>query len=273
MTIDCSCGRPINDQALVCRTCWSYVERGIGEAPALLQEIETTRTRQNRTGGSNGGRKSAETPLPWLEAAATASNVLTSALTTWAQYVADDLAIPTDYHQHPQEAARFLLTRSTYLRHAEAAPQARASLNSAVNQAQNVIDLGPELLYAGPCDVTGEWHQGDDWAEELRGPCRTDLYARADKAEVECPRCTLAWNVVGRREYLLESAEEQLVTAPVLSRFLTAYGEPLTSERIRQWASRGQLARHGTNTAGDPLYKVAEAIAVLSRMNERKAAS
>lgn len=270
-TPTCGCGRPINDNALVCRTCWGYVERGVGEAPALLGEIETTRTRQART-GDNGGRKSAETPLPWLEAAATASDNLTASLTMWAQYVADDLSIGTDYHHKPVEASRFILTRSTYLRHAEAAPQARLSLNAAVNQAHAVIDLGPELLYAGPCDPAGEFH-GGEFEEELRGPCKTDLYARADKAEVECNRCHLIWSVHDRREFLLESAEEQLVTASVLSRFLSAYGEPLTRDRIYQWANRGQLAKHGTNKAGDPLYKVGEAMTVLSRMNDRKAAS
>lgn len=267
----CACGRPIHDQALVCRKCWTQVERGCGDAPALLREIETTRTRQSRTGGDNGGRKSAETSLPWLEAAATANQVLVEALTVWAQYIVDTLVIPIDYHQRPVPASRMILSRSTWLRGQEAAPQARVSINHAINQARTVIDLGPDLLYAGPCDPTGEHHTTDDEeAEELRGPCKTDLYARADKAEVTCPRCQLVWRVQDRRDFLLASADEQLVTAADLSRFLTAYGDPLTAERIRQWAARGQLLRHGSSPTGAPLYKVGEAITVLARLNERR---
>lgn len=260
----CSCGRPVGDQARLCQGCTERLARDLGDIGALAEELTTTRLRQSRTGGQATGvlSRSFERPLPWDERASEAAEVLRSTVVAWVRIVLEERGGRSPADDMAAMGA-FLLSQREWLRHHEAADEVADEIRHAVANAYRVVDSAPGRLYVGPCDPDGAF--GDS-------PCPTDLYAREIAAEVTCPACELVWDVKGRREYLLDAAHDRLVTAADLSRFLTVYGEPLTAERIRQWASRGQLLAHGTDAAGRPLYRVSEAVERLAETTKRRSA-
>jgi hypothetical protein len=272
----CPCSRPITYNAILCTNCGSRLEQALAELPSLLDDLEVTRTRQNRAGGANTGvlSRSYERPLPWSENASEAVEVIRLTLFGWCQILAAERdSYPT--FNTPTSMSVHLLANINWLRHHEAADAALDEIIHATEYGTSKIDNPPTMLYAGPCDPDGQWHTNDLgagglWVLELQGPCSTDLYAHEGKRDVTCPRCQLVWKVEDRRDQMLEQAEDQLVTAADLSRFLSAYGEPLTADRIYQWVKRGHLAAHGHTATGRPLYRVGDATDVLTRISETR---
>lgn len=271
-TPQCACGRPIGDQAYLCKRCTTVLAEALGDIGALAEDLDITRTRQSRTGGPASGvtSRDRERPLPWDERASEATVALRTTVTTWVQLVT------TERGTRPpgvslERMSRFLLGQLEWLRHHAGAQQAQTDLVAAVWHAQHVIDRRADRLYVGPCDTTGEWHQAEDgWTGDLIGPCNTDLYAKPGEPKATCDRCGHTWDVAGRRGYLLDAAQDRLVTASDLSRFLSVYGQPIEAERIWKWRERGHLSTKGTDVSGRPLYRVGDAIALLSRLGDTR---
>lgn len=259
----CSCGRPVADNARLCSGCTGRLMRDLGDLGGLADELQTTRLRQSRTGGQATGvlSRAYERPLPWNERASQTADLLRATVVAWVRIVLEDRGKCPD--DTIQACGTFLLHHLEHLRHAEWAPEIADEIHHVVTEAQRVIDLAPDRLYIGPCDPDGRYGEA---------PCPTHLYARQGAAEATCPDCGLVWNVQNRREVMLDAAQDQLATAADLSKFLSVYGEPLTAERIRKWAERGQLAPHGRTATGGPLYLVSEVVARLAEHQIRKSA-
>jgi hypothetical protein len=111
---------------------------------------------------------------------------------------------------------------------------------AALNRA---IDRPPARLYTGECDT-----------------CGNRLMADTDADTVTCRRCRDVYQVAERRTVLLDQAHTVTLTATGCARLLTSYGMPVNAATIRQWAKRGHVIRRGTNTAGDPTYRVGDII-------------
>lgn len=263
----CSCGRPVADTAYLCQACTGRLARDLGDIGALADEVQTTRLRLARTGGAATGvlSRAYERPLPWNEAASDAADVLRSTVVAWVRVVLDDRGgrLPADTMQ---ALSGFLLSNLEWLRHQSSADECADEIGHAVQVARRVIDLAPERTYAGPCRE--EFDQGDGDA-----CCVAELYARRGSHVIVCRNCGAEHTVAARHRWLLEIANDRLVSAADLSRFLTAYGEPLTAERIRQWASRGLLEAKGKDRAGRPLYRVSEAADVLAALKSKRSAA
>ncbi len=258
MSTTCACGRPVQD-AIICQGCSDRLERALGDIPALVHDLEITRSRQSRTGGQGIGIvvRGAERPLPWDQRAAEATDVLRSTLVGWVRVALNEA------HPRPATAplgllphmARFLLALMPWLRQHPTADQAVDELTHAVSNAQHVIDRAPDRVYAGPCRE--EW---DAESEGGRGAfcCTASLYARPGHGVVLCPNCPAEHDVGARRDWLLAMAEDQLATATHLSAALSRLGYVLAPGTIRAWASKGRLVAHGTNERGHPLYRVGD---------------
>lgn len=287
-TVGCTSSCP--DNAYLCLACSSELRDLLTGMPQLLDELETTITRQARVGSGDGGRKSAETPVPFHGRAGQLASTLQSALVTWARHVTETRGIEIQlrrpiygpYHplcphetcaqiqrltEHPEGvAAVWMAGHVDWLRHRQEVTEAFAELVSLHRRAHHVIDRAPDLWYCGPCDI-----------------CSADLYARAGATLVQCrtPQCDFRIEVADRREWLLRAAEDMLANATDLARAVTALGQTVTPERVRKWADRGRLIAKGVEAwrmtpAGEqtyrPTYRIGDVLNLLAADAERRAA-
>jgi hypothetical protein len=286
----CSCSRPIKNSAFLCEVCTKVLEKRLAEMPALAEDLDTTRTRTSRIGGQNVGVvvRGSERPVPWNDRAARMAVALKALVTTWAQHALELRQRPggpvcrrcthrsccalRTYDPPTADSvaalSRYLLGTLPTLRHLPEVTQLADEVDAMVERISKVIDRPQELTYYGPCGSMDYWPDGTLILCSAR--CPADLYGPDGAEKLTCTVCAAEHDVTTVRAYLLSEAEDQLVTAADLSKFLSAYGEPLRAERIRQWASRGLLVAHGSDRAGRPLYRVSEAVDRLTQIEQRR---
>lgn len=266
-----SCTRPVPDAGSLCSTCTENLRHHLAGIPALLSDLEVTRTRQSKTGGRGIGvvARTEERPLPWDERGSKATAVLRVALTRLVRVLADGRGgrLPED---DPGDIARWLLGRVDQWRMHPQATEMWERLQAALDSATQVTDRAPDLLYVGPCDphgrIVGDGHS-----------CSRHLYVESGATVVQCPACGTVHEVRDRRALLVDAARDRLATPSELSRFLTAYEQPVSPDRIRKWAERGQLIARGHLPAvGEreprPLFLIGEALDLLARITDRQPA-
>lgn len=282
----CSCSRPIRDSAFLCQDCTRTLEKQLAEIPALAADLDTTLTRTSRTGGRSIGIvvHGGERPVPWDDRAARVAHALVRHLARWTRTVTEHAAVagPVCARRCPHPSctrarlrrpardttpalAAYLLAALPTLRHLPQVTDLADETSALRDRIDTVIDRPADLTFFGPCGAIDYW-PGTDEPVLCSARCTGDLYGAEDAAELTCGTCGAEHDVTTVRKFLLKEAEDQLVTAADLSKFLTAYGEPLTAERIRQWASRGLLLAHGKDRAGRPLYRVREAVDRLTQI-------
>jgi hypothetical protein len=282
----CSCSRPIKDHAFLCLECTRTLERHLAEVPALAADLETTRTRTSRTGGRGIGIvvRSADRPVPWDDRASRVATELKALLVAWARLCQDVRERPDGpacrrcshpscamlrSHDAPGDSveslSQYLLASLPTLRHRPEVVAMADDLHRFRERAAKVIDRPAEETYYGPCGAIDYWPDGHPIYCSAR--CEADLYGVEDETELTCRACQAVHNLSNRRAMLLLEAQDRDVTASDLSKFLTAYGEPLTAERIRKWAERGQIIPRRRDPAGRPLYRVGDAVRLLSELN------
>ena len=266
------CGRPVADQAYLCDRETRMLAVDLAEVSGLEPELDVTLSRQDRVGESGGGgvTKRAEEPLPYSAVASEAGYILTNTLTTWARHVAEERGGPGPGEgpdgprcatpcQHVScaailaaaeavrapaatTAARWLLgpgRHLEWLRHRPEAGEAYDEITSAVGMVRLVIDRHGSRLYAGPCNTPGEDGQ----------VCEADLETRPGARLIRCRTCGAEHDAQHRRDWLLQSAERQLLTATELSRALPLLlGRELNVNTIRTWAKppNQRLVPHGS---------------------------
>ncbi|MEU8196357.1 hypothetical protein AB0C10_21475 [Microbispora amethystogenes] len=255
MTSDiCVCGRPITDNAVVCRSCGAALHQELVDVASggLADELDTSLARQARIGGN--GPRSSEAPLGYGEAASSAIWVLRTTMIAWILILAEggDHLPPEVLDEHPPALAQWLAAHTEDVRRHPSAADAVEELITAVQQARDAIDRPAERVYCGPCGA-----KTDDGTR-----CMIDLYARQDAGTIQC-RCGMIWGVRQRRDWLMAEAEQATGTATEISRAVTGLGREVTPERIWKWASRGRLAVRGRDARGRPLYQVGDVIDLL----------
>jgi hypothetical protein len=291
-TVGCTGSCP--DNAYLCPSCTVELRELLAGMPQLLEELETTITRQARVGGGDGGRKSAETQVPFHGRAGQLVSALRSALGTWARHVAETRGVPIQvrrtiygpYHplcphetcaqiqrltEHPEGvAAVWMAGHVDWLRHRQEVTEAFAELVSMHRRCVQVIDRAPERWYGGPCDL-----------------CGVDLYAMPGAPYLDCrtPGCDARYDSRERREWLIQSAEDTLATTTVIAQALSALGDDqLTPSMIRQMAFRKQIVSHGMEaprlsynsdgkrvTRQEKLYRVGDVVTIMIRRRMKKA--
>ncbi|MFL6138817.1 MAG: hypothetical protein ACJ74O_13590 [Frankiaceae bacterium] len=229
-----------------------------GDAGGLAAELVTSYARQSRSGGGQPVGKAAERPVPWDDRASAAGAVLRSTLAVWARLVAEERGDDgLDYFDEPASLAGWLLDRVEWIRHRPDGAAAVDELVHAVGLVRHAVDRRADAWYAGRCGAEVEGDEGERWC------CLADLYVRHGAKQVTCRHCGKEWSVEDRRKWLLAAAEETLLTGPEIARAVTALGQPVNEDLIRQWKHRGRLVPHGADERGRSLYLVGDVVNLL----------
>ncbi|MGH8867090.1 MAG: hypothetical protein ACRDYU_03730 [Actinomycetes bacterium] len=223
-------------------------------ALGLGAALTEARLGQTRMGTGNGRRSTDYTPRIGLDAR-TVYRDLRDTLATWIRDIAETHGHQLPTRGTPTALSAWLLTHMGDVRVHPAADEIATDIARVVARARRAVDRPPQRWYAGQCSATT-----DD------GPCPTDLYADPEKSHIRCPTCGTEHEVKQRRQFLLDAAYDQLLTAHEMARAVSALGDvALTPERMRQWASRGRILPHGVNHEGRPTYLVSDAVDLLAQ--------
>jgi hypothetical protein len=263
-----TCARPAGD-AFCCSHCGDALAQALNETPWLVDELNIVITKQARY-GSGGGSKSVGKvqPLPLDIRASDALSAYAGLLGSWVRMFCeenDGWKLPKG---DPASLARWLVVRVNDIRHHAAGNDCISEVCGAFAAGRYAVDRPADRWYAGPCNA--------DLDDEVLGValCGVDLYATAGAQLVTCRNCSAEYDVKARRDWLLTAAEDQLADAVTIARAVSWMGaEPLTAERVRQWASRGfkggpRLLPKAT-IDGRPHYRVGDAIDMLAKSSRR----
>lgn len=247
------CDNPTHDGHL-CANCIGTLRRDLDAVPWLVEDLMVTISRQDRLGDASGGRRTDERPLPLRLNAVEAKRDMADTLHSWAAHVAGRRGIPAPPHK-ALEAAAFLARYTGEVQDDPRAGDLADEIGYAVLTAQRAVDKPLAHRFVGPCDR-----------------CGADLYCHPRAKVVACPNtpeCDAEYNVEDRREWLLQKAEDQLLTAAELSRALpNLLQQPLTASAIRGYARRHgdklpQKAPHAKDPNKSPRYRVGDLLALL----------
>lgn len=237
---DCKCGRPTRDVQTSCDHCGDQLARALGDVPWLDEQLEVTITRQQgidyrRLGGSKGGKKDAERPLPGNWTASEARTHLRALLVLWARLCFEEDVRSSDPRDGlPDDnlpaISRWLLWRVDGLLLHEAGWDAVDEITSAVAHCHRLIDKHPERQYLGPCSACTEGR----------------LYARPGGKLAVCESCDTSADAEQVRTRLLEELDDRLCTAAEIARLSTYLGlrsgRDQVRNRINQWHTRGRIS-------------------------------
>jgi hypothetical protein len=238
MTSTCTsphCEYPTPEGAFICKICVQQLRRDLGGVPALIEDLHTTLSRQDKLGAS-GGRRGGETALPFKPTASEALWVLINTVVVWARSL-DTQPVP----DAPAAAARWLLLNvNTAAAHPDAG-QLVDEIASAVQKAYDVIDRPPDLLLAGQC--------GDEGCDEY-------LYANPDATYATCRGCGAEHSVEERRAWMVTAASHlSLPAVTCLSWVKQLMGKQIPRGTWDSWVARGRIAVHERDHAGNALYR------------------
>lgn len=263
------CARPAFDTFFLCHDCadtlWRHLLKVAEPARdgqdhpgrSLIDELNITIAGQARVASRNIGIvvRSATTPLPWNERASQAYKRLTDILIGWAHTTAGyhGTTLNTVFYG-PTDAANWLLRYHNQLRGMDISGQAYEEIVEAIREAERAVDRPGDRQYAGPCVPA----------------CGGEVYGRPDGTIAKCNECDAEYDLAQRRQWLLNAAQDYLVTAAEASRALPdMLGRPLSVKTIRTWMNTGRLASIASNEG--PLHRVGDIVhlAVVTRMRRR----
>lgn len=233
-----SCGYPHAEGTFICKICVQQLSRDLGDIPALIDDLNTTMTRQDKL-GSSGGRRGGETALPWKEPAAEALWVLVQTVMTWVREMQDPDAAP--FPDAPIAAARWLLVHVREVTVHKDAGQVVDEIAAAVARAYEVIDRPPDLLLAGQCGADG---------------CEEYLYAGVSARTTTCRACGAEHSVAERRAWMMQYASELNLT-PVMALAWVALlmGKSIPRGTWDSWTARGRIEANAHDHTGAALYR------------------
>jgi hypothetical protein len=230
--------------------------------PGLWEDLETTLTRQAKTGPTNPPvRGKGETPLPYHEAASEVKTQLVRAVRHWkAVFMAANPHLLDPGTSVPQVCA-WLAGFPALLASLTDAPGMHSDFQALAGkhgQIQRVINIAPDRVFLGICSA---WVEGFDY------PCTAEVYALEGRDWAVCAWCKTEHNVSERRGKMLEQVGREVVNSVSASRLLASFGIKVPSPTIRSWTQRRnvrgkwiepRLFPHSNDKLGKPLYLVAD---------------
>lgn len=254
MTSVCSaprCGQNIPKAYFVCSDCKRVLRQDLASVPALVEDLLTTITRQDKL-GSDGGRRAAETAVPWKDHASRVLWDLNNTLTTWARDMLELRGLPSDviaravdgnptHHRVTIAAARWLCANVSSLVLQPSVGEAIDEIGHAVQRAYGAIDRPADKLPAGRCEV-------DD--------CPAYLYADPVATTVDCPQCGITHDMEERKAWMSNSALEYRVTATEAYGWVRQLlGKQMPDSTWRRWVAEGRINHDDLNHVGRKLYR------------------
>jgi DNA-directed RNA polymerase subunit RPC12/RpoP len=258
------CGAEALDGRSVCRACpraagraltalWHQDRTDRGIAPSLLDELDTTLTRQTRVNAGAAGR-SADRPLPYDERAAKVRadiiGVLGGAARAWQ---APEVVLRIG-RREPRALARWLGINLPVKLGWPSTPAIVADLIRLHLAAVEAVDRPLGAWYAGRCVN-----------------CGGDLYAGEGAAAIRCRACGARIDVQAQREHLLAKVNDALATAAEISRAVHLTPRPVSPSMLNRWVARGMLTRRGKTVTGEHLYRVGDVLDLATVVRPRRA--
>lgn len=271
MSDDCStpgCGRPRSD-LYVCRHCVYRLTVALSALPWLYDELEVTMTRQDVI-GADGGRKAADTPLPFKTEASEARSVIADTVRPWAHMfslAANDaewvdlpaLTGTVRFSVPPRNSTGWLKNNIPFITTRPEAGAALDELESAVALGYRTIDRPPEKLVAGECAT---------------GDCAAVLFARPGDRSVKCRECGAVHDVAERRQWMADSAGEFYVTAAVALEWARIFlDKRIPDGTWWSWKSKGKVVAWGLDDAGKDLFRFGDVWGLAVAWATRKSAA
>jgi len=254
MTDECPvprCGQPRPKHAFICNDCRRVLKQDLASVPALVEDLLVTISRQDVL-GATGGRRAAETAVPWKAHASEVLYDLTTTVTLWTKLMLEHYQLSSEVifraydglevpHRITISAARWLWSNVNSLAMNEAAGDAVDEIAVAVGRAYSAIDRPAEKLAAGQCLVDG---------------CEAYMYAEPTAKTVDCPKCGSTHDMAELRAWMSEAASERRVTATeALSWVRLLLGKPMPDGTWRRWLAEGRLHHDDNNHLGHKLYR------------------
>lgn len=269
MTDECQvprCGQPKPKHAFVCNDCRRVLKQDLASVPGLVGDLLTTIARLDVLGGS-GGRRGAETAVPWKDHASQVLWDLNSTMVLWTRIMLDHYQLSSDvvakaYDGHPvhqrvtASAARWLLAQVDSLVMRDDAGQVVDEVAVAVERAYRAIDRVADKLPAGQC--------GDR-------DCPAYLYVDPHAETVECPKCGAVHDMAERHAWMSNAAQEHRVTATEAYGWVKMLlGKDLPDSTWRRWLTqptRGgdepRLPHDDVDHVGRKLYRWGDVVEVV----------
>jgi len=236
MTAVCpSCGCE-QGAALLCAQETDQLEKQLHAIPDLLDELATTVSKQAKIGQAGGKPGPAHLRNPINYGALDVATHLSTVLNAWAHAVWHDKPIPDTARLAPLTAARVLLANIDHARRHPDVDKLVTEVGEAVGKARQAIDRPATRVYVGLCRAQST----DQYGQTVQ--CSAELYARENATQVHCRVCNADTDVVDQRKWLLEQAEEMIVTAKQASVLVGDVGQLTVRESdIRNWVARGKI--------------------------------
>lgn len=238
------------------------------ESASLLDELNTVLSRTARMSTGKGAKRTKGTEQPLvvdmraahayeqLEALVRRAFLMCGAVS--AQHVRGHTRWPSGSRAQAVVAVAHI---TGVVQHPECV-ELLHELRASVDEVTRIIDRPPDQWYAGQCSAATE-----------RGACTTDLYAREGQAIVRCPACKTEHDVAQRRAVLLRAVEDVLATATEIARAVHLLPAPITRSVIYSYAHRRRIVARGTNSRGEPLYRVGDVLDLVRDQAKRRALS
>lgn len=267
------CGRPVADTGYLCHSdnnsCTTVMAGELEFVATSAADLDVTVTRRDRLTPRSGAGKSAETALPFNDAAADHAREINTNLVKLARDIAKargflnahtDPAIVHLIAARPgtstetAAAARYIKAHLSWLRAQPLAESAYATVRTAARLLARTIGPHPDIVDLGLCGATD---------------CDGELHAPAGARDVTCRECGAVYSVAAIRDMQMDWVSDRLFTVAELAvLFSRRHRRRIPKGTIGAWASRGDIAAHSTTAEGDALYRLDEAKARCDRYIE-----
>ena len=279
----CDHPMPTGDNSTACPACWNRLERDLAQMPALVEELNTTITKQARVYLESSGTAGIEADdpsdvdprglLPGLRALRPQPTVTRAAakplpLNVGASEAMEDLQrtlwwwVREGMDAHPDVRfsgsvdvtglSRALLRLHGWLQGHPEGYLAVEAIAADVKSATRAIDRATERKCLGRC------------GNELNGVvCEAWLYAGRNAPTVRCTTCGAEYDVDERQYGLLDLAHDRLVTTVEACAAVRTYGpdgQNITGAMVRGWSFRGRLEPKAHDAKGRPLWRLGDVV-------------
>ncbi|ADL71421.1 hypothetical protein CRIMD_75 [Mycobacterium phage CrimD] len=262
----------------LCWSCTRMLRRQLVEVPWLLRRLHESAYGEAKVARKGGPRVSTGERLPSLPLNTRAADLLRDAarlVAWWEQVRGVDQGGLWDASR-VEFAARWLAGEPGAMMAHPWAPEALGWVLQWRDDAERVIDLPPDLQYAGPCQNVVQPPSASDAGTPLPPrECGTPLYVDAEALVVECYQCRCSWRVEDLQRQALDRVDEtEPRTAADMWRLFKLIGRDVPRSTFYRLMTG--IEAHGYNADGLPVYTYTAVVAALDARDaaaaERRAA-
>lgn len=251
----------MGDTAYACTSCTNRARGQLAETadmtPAARDIAHGLSWRQSGSGAS--GKPGSRLPL---DLAATAKlDAVQGELGTWARATADERHGRPLTHAGEDpivHAAHYLEANLEWWRHRPHVDEFLGDVEACARVVRSIARGPAEQKYLGPCGAPVAVTMTDTvtrLAVQTEVDCEGDVYGRVGAQTGTCRTCGATVDQNERRHWLDDEVRGHAFRAAQIAE---AYGVNVNT--IRSWHGRGQLANHGTDGEGRPLFNVGEVL-------------